>query len=141
VPPLDGGAGASLRGRPWSMGMELVTPLPLNTAPIDPADLAAEVLKLAALAERLDATLGREETDAAPASGLCACVGQLKATVGKAPNAATGEPGTGLCSVVAELATAYQAQTRRVVTGTTLAAGGVVVVIESVLRILQAFTG
>lgn len=121
------------------MGLDLVTPRTTN--PIDPDCLAAEVLKLAALAERLDRTVGTPEDEEQKATGLCAIVADLRTTVGKAPNAATAEPGSGLCAVVAELAIAYQQQTRRLVTGTTLAAGGVVVVIESVLRILQALGG
>jgi hypothetical protein len=123
------------------MGLDLITPKPRNTAPIDPECLAAEVLKLSSLAERLDRTVGTPEAGDEQATGLCAVVADLRATVGRAPNAATAEQGSGLCAVVAELATAYQAQTRRVVAGTTLAAGGVVVVVESVLRILQAFGG
>jgi len=118
------------------MALELDSP-----EPIDLPDLAAEVLKLAAIAERMDRTLGTEPNGEKPGSGVCACVAELRATVGRAPNAATGQPGSGLCGVVADLALAHATQSRKMVAGATLAAGGTIGVIELVVRLLQAVGG
>jgi len=112
-----------------------------TTEPVELDDLAAEVFKLGAIADRMDRTLGHEANEEAPASGVCGCVAALRDTVGHAPNAATGETGSGLCGVVAALATAHATQSRKMVAGASLAAGGAIGVIELVLRILQAVNG
>ena len=125
------------------MGLDLIMPPKPKRSPepVELPDLAAEVLKLAAIAERMDRTLGSEATDERQASGVCGCVAELRATVGRAPNAATGEQGSGLCGVVADLATAHATQGRKMVAGAGLAAGGTIALIELVIRVLQAVAG
>jgi len=124
------------------MGLDLIIPpAEHDREPVELPDLAAEVLKIGSIARRMDRTLGREATADTQASGVCACVADLRATIGRSPNAATGEPGTGLCAVVADLAIAHSVQSRKMVTGAGIAAGGTIAIIELVIRVLQAVAG
>lgn len=126
------------------MGLTLDTPEATGphkpAEPVELPELAAEVFKLGAIAARLETTLGNG-LDGGKPTGLCALVAELRDTVGSAPNAATGDPGDGLCAVVANLAMSHATQSRRVVTGATLAAGGAMGVIEGVLQLVKLLHG
>jgi len=64
---------------------------------------------------------------------------RLTATVGHAPNDATGDPGSGMARVLAEVAQTSRTHQRKMIGAATLGAGGVVGAIEAVLALLRSF--
>lgn len=71
-------------------------------------------------------------------------VGELAALIGRSPNPATGEAGTGLCGVLTELAEERGGTRRRLVRfGLYGGAGGAgfALLVELVLRLLEVFGG
>jgi len=66
-------------------------------------------------------------------------VSELRAEVGRAPNDATGEPGSGMARVLAEVAQSSGAHQRKMIGAATLGAGGVVGAIEGLLALFRSF--
>jgi len=79
----------------------------------------------------LSAVVGKVPTpDDTSGSGIASQISHLVLTVGRAPNDATGDAGSGLCKVVAE-------RERRMLRGAAGVAGGTIVAVEGVLKLLE----
>jgi hypothetical protein len=101
-------------------------------------ELKGRVLALEAICTELRRTLGRSAADDDGPSGLLGAVECLQVTLGEAPNEATGDRGSGLCRVLAEIARDHRQQTRNTAKAMVAGSAGAIAVGQVVLELLRA---
>jgi hypothetical protein len=103
--------------------------------------LVKEIAAHGAELRRLSIVVGTPATEDTDASGLVEQVSELRRVFGQAPNDATGEPGSGLCKVLAELARCEATRRASIMKASGVAAAVAVGAAEGILRLIQHFGG
>lgn len=118
---------------------DLPAPVPsVAQLPDKVAELEGRVFQLEHVTRQLEEVIGCCASETSPGLGLVGCMERLEETIGRAPNAATGEPGSGLCGVLAELVERSGPMGRKMLAATAAGAAGAIGLVQALVEGLRA---